>query len=170
MIRVVTLDSYEKKPIDKMCQMLYAAFGVGCEHSGEVSIPAGFEEPFDAQKLIEALPAMGAFTDDKVLFLTSRKLKTRELLSGSAPTQGFALYTKGRAIVSTNGLKAMEETPKTVVRHAMQQLGHTWELHHCLDPRCAMYPYWTPSYVQGDAIFCNFCRDKSEQKIRLAKS
>jgi predicted Zn-dependent protease len=52
----------------------------------------------------------------------------------------------------------------------MHQLGHTWELHHCLDPRCAMYPPWTLNFEGGDTFFDTFCRDKSEQKIRLAKS
>jgi hypothetical protein len=55
-------------------------------------------------------------------------------------------------------------------RHAMQEVGHAFGLHHCLDPRCAMYPQWTPSYPAGDASFCTFCRDQSEQKIRQTKS
>ena len=52
----------------------------------------------------------------------------------------------------------------------MHQIGHAWELHHCLDPRCSMYLPWTPSFAAGEPIFCTFCRDKSEQKLRLAKS
>ena len=67
-------------------------------------------------------------------------------------------------------VKDLEAGAKLVARHALQLLGHTWDLHHCLDPRCAMYPPWTPSYPAGDAPFCTFCRDKSEQRIRLAKS
>ena len=54
--------------------------------------------------------------------------------------------------------------------YALQEIGNAWGLHHCLDPRCAMYPHWTPSYPNGDASFCVFCRETSEQKIRLAKS
>jgi hypothetical protein len=33
-----------------------------------------------------------------------------------------------------------------------------------------MYPPWTPSFPNGEPVFDTFCRDKSEQKIRLAKS
>jgi hypothetical protein len=33
-----------------------------------------------------------------------------------------------------------------------------------------MYPPWTMGYEEGDSTFCNFCREKSEQKIRLGKS
>ena len=63
-----------------------------------------------------------------------------------------------------------EEEARLIGRNALHQLGHLWELHHCLDPRCSMYPPWTPSFPQGDTTFCAFCRDKSEAKIRLAKS
>jgi predicted Zn-dependent protease len=52
----------------------------------------------------------------------------------------------------------------------MQEVGHTYGLHHCLDPRCAMYPQWTPSYALGEASFCTYCRDSSDAKIRTTKS
>ncbi|MFZ5468783.1 MAG: hypothetical protein ACOZIN_05035 [Myxococcota bacterium] len=171
MIRVVTLDSYDEKQLGKLCQVLYTAFGVGTEHSGQLSVPGGHSEPYDAHRLLEDAPAVRAYADDKVLYLTAKKLKERPLPSGTAPTYGVARYSKDKALVSTAGVKSLEEAGlKLVARHAMHQLGHLWELHHCLDPRCAMYPQWTPSFVQGDAAFCVFCREKSEQKIRLAKS
>ena len=170
MIRVITLDTYEEKPLAKFRQMLYAAFAVGCEHSGSVKLPAGFGEPLEAVKLLEAIDGVRAYADDKLLYLTSRKLKDRALPSGNCPTHGVARYAKDRAMISTAGIKNFEESLKTVGRHSLHQLGHLWELHHCLDPRCAMYPPWTPSFPTGDAIFCTFCREKSEQKIRLAKS
>ena len=127
-------------------------------------------EPLDAEKLLEEVEGVRAYADDKLLYLTPRKLKERELPSGTAPTHGFARYGKDRAIITTRRLKDMEVGFKPVARHALHQLGHLWELHHCLDPRCSMYPPWTPSFAQGDPIFCTFCREKSEQKIRLAKS
>ncbi len=170
MIRVVTLDSFDEKQIAKLCQTLYTAFGVGSEHSGQKEVPAGMSEPLDAEKLLTEIKGVRAYADDKVLFLTSRKLKDRELSSGTAPTTGFALYDKDRAVISTHGYKDLETAFKPVARNALQQLGHLWDLHHCLDPRCSMYPPWTPSFAAGEPIFCTFCRDKSEQKIRLAKS
>jgi len=111
-----------------------------------------------------------AYEDDKVLFITSRKLKERELPGGKAPTSGFAVYNKSRAIISTHGYKDLEASFKPVARNALQQIGHLWGLHHCLDPRCSMYPPWTPSFGAGEPTFCTFCREKSEQKLRLAKS
>lgn len=170
MIRVVTLDEFDPKQLEKFCQTLYQAFGVGCEHTGDVSPPADAHEPFDAVKLLDTLPRVAAYKDDKILFLTHRKLADRELPSGKAPTLGFAWQGKDRAIISTHPKKSLEDALKVASRHALHQVGHLWELHHCLDPRCAMYPPWTPSFQTAEPIFCNFCRDKSEQKIRLAKS
>lgn len=173
MIRVVTLDSYDEKQLGKFTQLLYAAFGVGAEAVEQREISPEFgkaDEPLDAEAFLANPPKVTSFQDDKVLFLTSRKLKDRQLPSGKAPTYGFAADSMDKAIISTHGVKDFEAGMKVISRHSMHMLGRLWELHHCLDPRCSMYLPWTPSYAQGDAIFCNFCRDKSEQKIRLAKS
>lgn len=173
MIRVVTLDSYDEPQLKKFSQLLYTAFGVGAEHTGQYEVPpelgrAG--EPLDAEAFLANPPKVTAYTDDKVLYVTSRKFKDRELASGKAPTYGFTSDDKSRAIITTAGIKDFEGQIKLVTRYAMHMLGRLWELHHCLDPRCSMYLPWAPSFAQGDAIFCTFCRDKSDQKIRLAKS
>lgn len=171
MIRIVTLGTFDEKQLEKLTQTLYTAFGVGTEHSGEVKLPAGMSEPLDARKLLDQVDTVRAYADDKLLYLTAMKLADRELPSGKAPTSGFCLYGRDKALISIHPAKDLdEEGLKLVSRHALHQLGHAWELHHCLDPRCSMYPPWTPSFVTGDAIFCTFCRDKSEQKIRLGKS
>jgi len=170
LIRLVTLDPFDGKVIDRLCKVLFTAFGVGCEHAGDMTVPPGIGEPFDAQALMRALPAPRAYSDDKILYLTARKVKPRALLSGDVPCSGFADQNGPRALVSSAGVKDPEAQLKQIARHAMHQLGHTWELHHCLDPRCAMYPPWTLNYDGGDTFFDTFCRDKSEQKIRLAKS
>jgi predicted Zn-dependent protease len=163
------LDEYDPKHIDRICGMLFAAFGIGCQYAGR-SKSADMSEPYDAQKLLDHLDTIRTYSDDKFLYLTSKKLKDRNLPPGTVPTQGYARYGKDRAIVSTHGMKNIEEGLPVIGRHAMHQVGHLWELHHCLDPRCSMYPTWTPSFANGDPIFCTFCREKSEQKIRLAKS
>jgi predicted Zn-dependent protease len=169
-IRVWTLDSFDDKQLAKFNRTLYTAFGVGSEHSGSAEVPAGMPEPLDAEKLLQEVKGIRSYKDDKVLLLTTRKLKERELPSGVAPTSGFAWHGKDRAVLSIAPHKDLETGFKPVARHALHQLGHLWELHHCLDPRCSMYPPWTPSFAQGEPIFCTFCREKSEQKIRLAKS
>jgi archaemetzincin len=169
-IRVITLDDFEPKEVAKFCQVLYAAFGIGCEHSGQLPMPNGVGEPIDAYKLMQAAKPITAYKDDKILYVTSRKLKDRVLLSGTAPTHGCAYYGKERAVISLAGTAGLEEGIKHVGRLSLHQVGHLWELHHCLDPRCSMYPTWTPSFPTGESVFCNYCREKSERKIRLAKS
>ena len=108
MIRLVTLDAYDPKVIDRLCKVLYTAFGVGCEHAGDMALPAGQSEPFDAHALVEALPAPRAYADDKILYLTSRKLKPRSLISGDVPSSGFANQNGPRALVSSAGVKDPE--------------------------------------------------------------
>ncbi len=170
MIRVVTLDEYEPQVLKELCKVLFTAFGVGSEHTGSVTVPHGQVEPYDANKLVDALPKVQAYADDKVLFLTTRKLAPRKLLSGEAPTFGLSRYNKQRALVTSAHIKNLGENVRLLARYSMQELGHTFGLHHCLDPRCAMYPQWTPSYPEGDATFCVFCRDTTDQKIRQTKS
>lgn len=171
MIRIVTIDEYEAPILKALGKALYTAFAVGAEHAGSVTIPSGMAEPFDGNKLLDALPKVQAFADDKVLFLTSRKLAPRKLPSGEAPTTGLSRYKSQRAIVTSSVIKSLNpDTVKTLARYAMQELGHTFGLHHCLDPRCAMYPTWTPSFAGGEASFCVFCRETSEATIRMTKS
>lgn len=171
MIRIVTLDEFDPEVLGALAKLLYTSFGVGAEVAPASAVPEGFAEPFEAGQLLEVLPKVHAFSDDKVLFLTSRKLATRKLVSGEAPTYGLSRYNSQRCIVSTAHLKVLTtDTVHVVGRMAMQEVGHAFGLHHCLDPRCSMYAQWTPSYPNGDAIFCTFCRDQSEQKIRQTKS
>ncbi len=171
MIRLFTLDEFDPALLKALNKSLYTAFGVGAEHSGPVTAPHGQQEPYDANKLLDTLPKVSALADDKVLFLTSRKLAPRKLQSGEAPTFGLARYSAQRAVVTTTHIKGLSvDTVHTLARFAMQEVGHTYGLHHCLDPRCAMYPQWTPSYVEGEASFCTFCRDTVDAKIRNTKS
>lgn len=170
MIRVVPLDEFDTAFLGKLCKALYAAFGVGSEPAATVNVPAALHEPFDASKLLDQLPKVPAFPDDKVLFLTARKLAPRKLFSGEAPTTGLARYGGQRAILSLAHVKTPGDDVEKVARYALQEVGHAFGLHHCLDARCAMHPTWTPSFSSGAPIFCGFCRDRIDQTVRLAKS
>ncbi len=170
MIRIVTLDEYDPAVLKSLSKVLYQAFGVGAEVGGTVAVPSGFSEPFDGNKLLDALPKVGAFADDKVLYLTTRKLAPRKLPTGEAPTYGLSRYADQRAIVSSAHVKNLTENADTLARYALQEVGHAFGLHHCLDARCSMYPQWLPTYPEGDAIFCTFCREQSEQRLRNTKS
>jgi predicted Zn-dependent protease len=171
MIRIVTLDEIDPAVIAALAKTLYTTFGVGAEHTDTVTVPHGQHEPYDGNKLLDGLPRVQAFSDDKVLFVTTRKLAPRKLVSGEAPTYGLSRYNAQRCLVTSAHLKTLDpDTVKTLARFAMQEVGHAFGLHHCLDARCAMYAQWTPSYPLGEASFCTFCREQSEQKIRQTKS
>ncbi len=170
MIRIFTLDEFDPALLKALTKSLYTAFGVGSEHSGAVTAPHGQQEPYDANKLLETLPKVHALKDDKVLFLTSRKLAPRKLASGEAPTFGLSRYSAQLAVVTAVHIKNVADNVKLLTRYAMHEVAHTYGLHHCLDPRCSMYPQWTPSYANGDCIFCTYCRDSVDAKIRTTKS
>ena len=146
--------------------MLYTRLA-GCEHAGDMPLPPGQSEPFDAEALLQALPTPRAYADDKVLYLTQRKLKPRSLISGELPTAGFALQNGPRALVSSAGVKVPEAGLKIIARHAMQVSFRTWEI---ALPRARRGIRPDAQLDAGDTFFETFCRDKSEQKIRLAKS
>ena len=129
------------------------------------------QEPHDANKLLDVLPPVHAFTDDKILFLTSTKLAPRKLVVGrGADLRPVALQPAAVRRDQRPAQRTDARDVKALARYAMQEVGHAFGLHHCLDPRCAMYAQWTPSYPPGEAIFCTFCREQSEQKIRQTKS
>jgi predicted Zn-dependent protease len=171
-IRLVTLDPIEREVIDKLCRIVFQAYGLGCEYAGDVPVPkeAVKGDSLDAVELLAKAQAVKSFADDKTVYLTTRPFLPRELPSGKAPTSGFAAYSGERAVVTTSGLPEGEALLKRLAKQVVHDVGHLWELHHCLDPRCSMYATWTPSFVTGEPVLCPFCRDKSEQKIRMAKT
>jgi predicted Zn-dependent protease len=66
---------------------------------------------------------------------------------------------------------SIEAYRRRMARECIHFVGHLWELHHCLDARCPMHPSWSPLLPAApDVELCNFCREKSERKIRLAKT
>ncbi|MFN7132784.1 MAG: hypothetical protein ACK4N5_11935 [Myxococcales bacterium] len=172
MIRLVTLDPFEEELVHKLTRIIYQAYGLGCEFAGEVKTPdeAKTGSELDAALLLKHGEDVVSYADDKVVYLTSHKFAGRELPSGKAPTPGLAEYGKARAVVSSHGLPQGDALLKRLGKQAVHDIGHLWELHHCLDPRCAMYPPWTPTFLTGEPVLCTFCRDKSEKKIRLAKT
>ncbi len=172
MIRVVTLDPFEQETLQQLTRILYQAFGLGCEYAGEVKFPEVSKkgEAIDPVELLTKAEAVRGFADDKVLYLTTRPLAQRELPSGKAPTAGFSQYDGERALVSSHGMPSGEALVKRLAKQCIHELGHVWELHHCLDPRCAMYAPWSPAFLTGEPSLCTFCREQSEQKIRMAKT
>lgn len=173
MIRLVSFEPMDPELLQKLTRVLFQAFGLGCEYVGEVPLPAGTDEdaPLEAVALLHTAPAVKSFADDKVVYLTSRPLAPRKVPGGLVPTPGYSDQGGERALVTAFGLPDdLDERLRRMGKQAMHEVGHLWALHHCLDPRCAMYAPWARSFVSGEPSLCIFCRERSERRIRLAKT
>jgi len=180
-IRLVTLETIDPTDLAALRQALWTAFGLGTEHSGDKPVPSGVPAAhgrLDAIALLAAAPAIRLVADDKVVYLTAAPLSLAAGPLGAPPCWGFAEYGGARAVVSLSGLPArgaseasIETWRRRLTREVIHVIGHLWDLHHCYDSRCAMHPSWSPGLAASpEADLCTFCREKSERKIRLAKS
>jgi predicted Zn-dependent protease len=179
-IRVVTLAKLDPADVTALTKTLYRAFGVGTEHAGDRELPAlaGPKGRVDAPSLLAAAPPIRAFADDKVLFLTDAQLSLPAGPLGEPPCFGFSEYDGRNAVVTLSRLPArgvseasIEAWRRRLARESIHFLGHLWGLHHCVDARCAMHPSWSPALAPApDADLCTFCREKSEERIRSAKT
>ena len=181
MIRIVTLARFDEEDITLLSRTLYQAFGLGTEHAGQRSLPPEAQqddERYDAVALVTEIHPVRTFADDKVLYLTDAPLALRPGPLGEPPCWSFAQYGGEKAVVSTSRFPArgvseasIEAWRKRLARESIHAIGHLWDLHHCYDARCAMHPSWSPSLpASPEADLCSFDREKSERKIRLAKT
>jgi predicted Zn-dependent protease len=180
-IRVVTLDKLEPADLAFLTRTLFQAFGLGTEYSGEKPVPREAQVKdgkLDAVKVLREVEPIRTFADDKVLFVTSAPLALASGPLGEPPCWGFADYGKDRAVITIAHLPArgvseasIEAYQRRLAREAIHVVGHLWDLHHCYDARCAMHPSWSPALSASPEMeLCTFCREKSERKIRLAKT
>jgi archaemetzincin len=180
-IRIVTLEKVDPADMAFLVGTLYRAFGVGTEHAGDRPLPREAETKdgrIDAVKLLREVEPIRTFADDKVLLITAAPLALQPGPLGEPPCWGFAEFGGTRAAITTSKLPArgvteasIEAYRRRLAREAIHAVGHVWDLHHCYDARCAMHPSWSPSLpASPEAELCTFCREKSERKVRLAKS
>jgi len=173
MIHVVTLEPHEPELVDAVRRALFTGFGVGAELTGQFSIPesAVVGGGLDAEKLTFAAESLKTFADDKVLYLVKRPFLPRPSPAGPIPTHGFADYGKERAVISahlvTQGYPTPEAQGQRLAKLALHTVGHLFDLHHCVDVRCAMQVPWGVVFQLGQSIeLCSFCRDKSERRMK----
>jgi len=180
-IRLVTLDKVDPGDIHALVKILYAAFGLGTDHAGDRAMPpdvAAKDGRVDAVKLLTEVEPIRLVADDKVLYITAAPLSLPAGPLGEPPCWGYAVYGGQRAVISLSKLPgrgvseaSVEAWRNRLAREAIHAIGHLWDLHHCYDARCAMHPSWSPNLAaQPDHDLCTFCREKSERKIRLAKT
>ena len=181
MIRIVTLERFDEGDIAFLSRTLFQSFGLGTEHAGQRQLPVEAERGdgrYDALALLDEVEPVRTFADDKVLYLTSAELSVQPGPLGEPPCWSYAQYGGEKAVVSLSRFPArgvsetsIETWRKRLAREAIHAVGHLWDLHHCYDARCAMHPPWSPSLPAApEAELCSFDREKSERKIRLAKT
>ncbi|HVI96275.1 MAG TPA: archaemetzincin [Anaeromyxobacter sp.] len=181
MIRIVTLDPIDPSDMAFLTATLYRAFGLGTEHAGERPMPREAERKdgrVDAVKFLAEVAPVRTFADDKVLYITASPLALPDGPLGEPPCWGFSQYGGERAVISTSRLPArgvseasIENFRRRLAREAIHAVGHLWDLHHCYDPKCAMHPSWSPGLPANPEMDLDtFCREKSERRIRLAKT
>ena len=181
MIRIVTLEKLDPADLAGLQRTLYQAFGVGTEHAGDRHVPKaviGKDGRLDAVKALEEVEPVRAIADDRVLYVTSLPLSVEPGPLGEPPCWGYAEYGGKRAIISLSRLPARGVTESSIetwrrrlAREATHAVGHLWDLHHCYDAKCAMHPSWSPNLPANPEMdLCTFCREKSERKVRLAKT
>jgi predicted Zn-dependent protease len=180
-IRLVTLDKVDPADVAALSKILYACFGLGTEHAGERNMPreaAAKDGRCDAVRLLAEVEPVRLVADDKVLYITAAPLSLPAGPLGEPPCWGFAEYGGQKAVISLSRLPArgvseasIETWRKRLARESIHAIGHLWDLHHCYDFRCAMHPSWSPNLpASPEHDLCTFCREKSERKIRLAKT
>jgi hypothetical protein len=154
-IRLVTLDPLDEATVVKLARIIYQAFGLGCEYVGASSVPTSARkgDQLDPMALLEEIEPVRAFPDDKVVYLTSQPLAMRDLPSGMGPTPGFAELGAARAVVSTHGLLEGEALVKQLAKQWFD-IGHLWDLHHCLDPLLHVSAL-TPSRQRRGGFCCS---------------
>ncbi|MBK9517738.1 MAG: hypothetical protein IPO09_10360 [Anaeromyxobacter sp.] len=181
MIRLVTLDKVDPTDIAALKQTLWATFGLGTDYAGDRAMPAGLaakDGRVDALALLEAVEPIRLVADDKVLYLLNAPLSLPASPLGEPPCWGFAEYGRQRSVITLSKLPtrgvteaSIEIWRKRLAREAIHVIGHLWDLHHCYDARCAMHPSWSQGIAAApESDLCTFCREKSERKVKLAKS
>jgi archaemetzincin len=180
-IRIVTLEKLDPADLAFLTSTLYRAFGVGTEHAGERPVPPEAETKdgrLDAVKLVREVEPIRTFPDDKILYITSAPLALKPGPLGEPPCWSFAEFGGGRAVITTSKLPprgvteaSIDNWHRRLAREATHAIGHLWDLHHCYDPRCAMHPSWSQALPANPEMDLDtFCREKSERKVRLAKT
>ncbi len=181
MIRIVTLARIDPADLAFLTRTLFRAFGVGTEHAGDKPVPKEARTDdgrLDAVRLLKEVDPIRTFADDKVLYITDQPLALKPGPLGEPPCWSFAEFGGSKAVMTTSKLPQRGVTEASVdayqrrmAREATHAIGHLWDLHHCYDPRCAMHPSWSQGLPANPEMDLDtFCREKSERKVRLAKT
>lgn len=179
MIRVVTLEPFLPEDVNALCAHLYQTFGLGCEVAGSLPLPEEAERKkpagsYDADLLLQEAETVKLVADDKLLYLLKSKLFVPEGPLGMPPIHGHAQVGGQKAVVTTALFpkklrEGTDEFRMRLAKQAVREIGRTWDLRSCPEAKCAMHPPWAEGFEANEApTLCNFCREQSEERIRMA--
>jgi len=178
-IRVVTLEPFLPEDVGAVCSLLFQTYGLGAEPAGSLPLPEEAERKrpagtYDAKLLLQEAESVKLVADDKLLYLMKSKLYIPEGPLGAPPIHGHAQVGGQRAVVTTALFpkklrEGTEEFRLRLAKQAIREIGRTWDLRSCPEPKCAMHPPWAEGFeTHATPMLCNFCRERSEERIRLA--
>ena len=181
MIRLAPDVGFPDFVVEHLCRRLFMAFGIGCEATDPVPQRQG---PVSVAEFLAEVPPAHAYEDDRSVFVLHAPLILPDGPLGVPPGTGWADKAAGLAVITADGLESpgSDVTPESeaaftdyadrIARRAVQQVGLLWGLHRCLDVRCAMYVPWSPATAASAAepTLCDYCREKSEARLRRTRS
>ncbi|MGD1995343.1 MAG: archaemetzincin family Zn-dependent metalloprotease [Anaerolineae bacterium] len=135
----------------------------------EIPLPEGSYDPqrrqYQGDALLARLRALPSVTAGRVLGLADADCTTQGLnfIFGQAAIDGReAFVALPRLRPSFYGQpRSRELFRQRVVKEAVHELGHTWGLSHCPNPRCVMY--FSNTLHDTDTKGVDFCSDCQDQ-------
>lgn len=161
---MITLLPFGKVPPEVLTELqgrLYEVFAAEVIVASSIAIPDWAYDPlrsqYDAGSLLQTLPE--GKTPDRILGIVDRDLFMPRLnfVFGVADPQGRrALISLVRLHQAFYGLTSdFDLFLIRATKEAVHELGHTWGLEHCPNPRCVMY--FSNTHVDTDHKGYQFC-------------
>jgi archaemetzincin len=163
------LDDIDRKLLEKLKERLDESFGCPVEiMPGDINLQKAYDagrNQYLATKLFWQMKKSRGDKGDKVLGVVDVDLYAPGLnfIFGQADTAaGTAVISLSRLRQEYYGSAADDELfLERTVKEAVHELGHTFGLEHCPDPKCVMH--FSNSLADTDwkqAAFCGRCRPK----------
>ncbi|MDH7487431.1 MAG: archaemetzincin family Zn-dependent metalloprotease [Anaerolineae bacterium] len=174
-IELVPFGEVGKELLNRLCMALQGAFGRPCRVVAGLPLPTWAYHParrqFRADGFLQALRRLDAPDAERLLGVVDADCYAPGLnfVFGQASVGGReAVIALPRLRQSFYGLPEDEALfQERAVKEAVHELGHTYGLGHCPDPRCVMH--FSNSLQDTDikaATFCRACQEAISARLR----